>query len=95
MAVSFQVYLYEYGEDMTVESYPRHVLPYAVIHFRYKDAPSSPRVPESPPILRSVISTPTKLFLSPFPPVILFGGGGGGVVAVSVCLDFSDIFRTT
>ena len=86
MAVLFQVYLYEYGEDMTVESYPRHVLPYAVIHFRYKDAPSSPRVPESPPILRSVISNPTKLFLfqlrrrppAPPPPIICFFGGGGG-----------------
>lgn len=54
----YQVYLYEYGEDQTVEPYPRHVLPYAVVSFRYKEAPPSPRHLESPPMFSPRLSSP-------------------------------------
>ncbi|KAL8603718.1 hypothetical protein ACOMHN_024334 [Nucella lapillus] len=54
----YQVYLYEYGEDQSLEPFPRHVLPYAVISFRYKEAPPSPRLLESPPIFSPRLSSP-------------------------------------
>ncbi|XP_070191926.1 uncharacterized protein [Littorina saxatilis] len=54
----YQIYLYEYGEELTVEPYPRHVLPYAVVNFRYKEAPPSPRMPESPPVFSPRLMSP-------------------------------------
>ncbi|XP_076447262.1 uncharacterized protein LOC143284476 isoform X1 [Babylonia areolata] len=55
----YQMYLYEYGEDMTVEPYPRHVLPYAVITFRYKELPPSPRHLDSSPVYSPRLSSPS------------------------------------
>lgn len=48
---SFQIYLYEYG-DLNVEPYPRHVLPFAVILYRYKEVSPTVKTPDTPVLMR-------------------------------------------